>query len=360
MVAFMKKFEQKFIDIDSVISMDNEPDFDNLLDVLKLKAPKRSVIFEFAINEGIIDLATKGLKYDENDPLLLNKKLADGFRILGYDHVCVWPTAFDFASNRNQHKKQSISINEGAVIHDRESFLAYQWNNPDDYSDYDEILGMLTGYISGKQKVIVTGPGGVLEVVIMLVGYENLCLMIYDDPKLVHAIFKEVADRFCRHYEICGQYDIVGGMFSNDDWGFNTQTLMSTEDMRKYVFPWHKKIVAAAHKKNKPAILHSCGNAALIYGDIIDGIGYDGKHSYEDNIQSVEDAYEMLKGRIAVLGGMDLDFVTRKTPEEITQRAKAMLERASECGGYALGTGNSVPASVPFENYLAMIKAVLG
>ena len=35
-----------------------------------------------------------------------------------------------------------------------------------------------------------------------------------------------------------------------------------------------------------------------------------------------------------------------------------MIERASKRGGYALGTGNSVPEYVPDEKYFAMIKAI--
>ena len=61
--------------------------------------------------------------------------------------------------------------------------------------------------------------------------------------------------------------------------------------------------------------------------------------------------------RIAVLGGIDLDFVCRSTPAQITVRCQAMLDRAAARGGYALGTGNSVPDYVPHENYLAMIAA---
>jgi uroporphyrinogen decarboxylase len=34
-----------------------------------------------------------------------------------------------------------------------------------------------------------------------------------------------------------------------------------------------------------------------------------------------------------------------------------MLERASERGGFALGTGNSVPEYVPDENFFALIRA---
>ena len=44
------------------------------------------------------------------------------------------------------------------------------------------------------------------------------------------------------------------------------------------------------------------------------------------------------------------------TPEQIQARCRAMLERTATRGGYALGTGNSIPEYVPVENYFAMIR----
>ena len=117
--------------------------------------------------------------------------------------------------------------------------------------------------------------------------------------------------------------------------------------MRQFVIPWHRQIADTIHAAGKPAILHSCGNQDLLYGDII-AIGYDAKHSYEH-----------LQGRIAVLGGIDLDFVCRSTPQQVYERSREMLVRADSRGGYALGTGNSVPEYTPDESYFAMIAAAL-
>ncbi|MFW5915743.1 MAG: hypothetical protein ACOCTQ_04640 [Planctomycetota bacterium] len=54
-----------------------------------------------------------------------------------------------------------------------------------------------------------------------------------------------------------------------------------------------------------------------------------------------------------------MDYVCRNQPGEIYERRRAMLERASDRGGYAPGTGNSVPDYVPDEHYFAMITAAL-
>jgi uroporphyrinogen decarboxylase len=54
---------------------------------------------------------------------------------------------------------------------------------------------------------------------------------------------------------------------------------------------------------------------------------------------------------------MDVDFVCRSSPDAVYERSKAMLKLTATRGGYALGTGNSVPEYVPQENYFAMLAA---
>ncbi len=73
----------------------------------------------------------------------------------------------------------------------------------------------------------------------------------------------------------------------------------------------------------------------------------------------VEEAYERWHDRFAILGGIDVDFVCRSTPEQVYTRCRAMLERTAGRGGYALGTGNSVPSYVPDEQYFAILRAVV-
>jgi uroporphyrinogen decarboxylase len=244
------------------------------------------------------------------------------------------------------------------VIFDRESFEKYPWPDPEK-GDF-EFLNDIKPEIPDGLKLVVSGPGGVLENVIKLVGYDNLCLLSIDDEELTAEIFEAVGSRLARYYEICAGYDSVGALISNDDWGFKTQPMLSPEAFRKFIIPWHKKIAEAGHKKGKPVVLHSCGNLETLMDDIIDDIKYDGKHSYEDNICPVEEAYEKWSSRIAIMGGLDLDFICRSSKEAVYERAKNMLERSSSRGAYALGSGNSIPEYVPKENYYAMISAATG
>lgn len=329
------------------------PNFDNLLKVLHCQRPDRPTLFEFFLNEDLEKRIVFGSVEEAKDwPRYVIQAAA--FRKAGYDYLTVLTPNFGFPAGE-RHRGKSVSINEGGVISDWDSFHAYPWQNPDD-AEYD-MLDKVANELPDGMKIIAHGPGGVEENVITLVGYENLCFMIADDPELVSAIFEAVGSRLVRFYEHVAAHPNVGACISNDDWGFKTQTLLSVSQMREYLFPWHERITAAIHAEGKPAILHSCGYYGEIIDAVIDEQHYEGRHSYEDGIQPVEEAYEAQKGRIAVLGGIDVDFVCRSTPEDIYKRSKAMLCRSEADGGYALGTGNSVPGYVPQENYFAMIYA---
>ena len=350
----MIKFEKKFTDF-AAIRNTRKPDFSNIIKILNNQKPSRFTLFEFFLNNPLEFLLSGRSEKPEGQTEVLKCRI-EAFCAAGYDYTTIHASDFAFKHRNNDHNAKSISVNEGAIITNREEFKAYNWESPNDY--YNGRVENLCTYLPDGMKFIIYGPGGVLENVMALTGYDNLCYMIADDEELVFEIFEKVGLRLIEYYERIIDLDCVGAIISNDDWGFNTQTMLSTSDMRKFVFPWHKKIVDLAKKANKPAILHSCGQLINVYDDIIDDIGFNGKHSYEDNIMPVEQAYEMLKGRIAVLGGIDLDFVCRKTPEEVYERACNLLAQTNGIG-YGLGTGNSIPYYTPNENYLAMISAVL-
>lgn len=334
-----------------------EPNFNNLLDIFSGRKPERPTLFEFYLNNDLEEELAGRKECTDFDDYLARK--IEAFRVAGYDYVTISTSGFYFTADTKIDGKETKSLNDGHIITDWESFEKYEWADPVD--SYDGLVERIAGKLPEGMKFNVSGPNGVLENVIGLVGYDNLCFMIADEPELVEAIFDEVGSRLVSYYKHALSIDSVGMIISNDDWGFNTQTLLSVADMKKYVFPWHQKIIEAAHSVGKPVVIHSCG----CMDQIIDLFGadgelpFDGKHSYEDNIKPVEQAYEEYKSRFAVMGGIDLDFLVRKTPDEVYKRACDLIEQTNGCVRFGMGSGNSIPPYVPNENYYAMILAAV-
>jgi uroporphyrinogen decarboxylase len=331
-----------------------KPDFErNTLRALTGGVPGRASLFELFLN-GDFYLRLAGwdkLPADETEYL---KLVVEAMARAGYDYATTHASQFHFELLSHE-RRNTISLNDAPMITDWASFERYHWNDPADF-DCGK-LERARAFLPEGMKLMVMGPGGVLENTISLTGYDNLCVMLYEEPELVREITTRVGEALVKYYALVAEIDTVGFLCSNDDWGFNTQTFLSPGDMRKYIFGWHEKIVRIAHRAGKPCILHSCGYFDEVMDDIVHHMKFDARHSYEDNICPVEEAYERLNGRIAVLGGIDMHFMVSETPERIFARATAMLERSRTRGGYLLGTGNSVPEYIPFENYKALLRA---
>ena len=127
--------------------------------------------------------------------------------------------------------------------------------------------------------------------------------------------------------------------------------------MRNHVLPQYRKIIEAVHAAGKPFLWHSCGCIFEIMNDVL-ALGIQAKHSNEDGIAPFGEWISRYGGRIALLGGFDMDFLCRRTPREIFEQVRTAGRKYRDMAkGYALGSGNSIPDYVPPENYLAMISA---
>ena len=176
------------------------------------------------------------------------------------------------------------------------------------------------------------------------------------------ALVKEVVDRVGRlilaaFERFCAMTGIFA-LWLGDDMGFKTATLISPEHLRQYVLPWHRRYAELAHATGRFFLLHSCGHVEAVMPDLIEDVRIDGKHSFEDAIVPVEEFKKRWGDRVAVLGGVDVDLLSRAPQESIRRRTGEILDRCAPGGGYACGSGNSVTNYVPARNFLTMVEAV--
>ncbi len=341
--------------------MQRAPDFRELEKVLRRERPSRPVLFEFIMNPPVLErLAGARWIREAGTPDEHMRNLIAGFEAGGYDHAAVYPWWMGWMRfpSVERAEGESVGMAHGGVITDAASFAAYdRW--PDAEALDLSVLDRARDWLPSGMKLIVMANCGVLENVTNLAGYEDLCFLLADEPEVARRLFAEVGSRILRFYERCVEHETVGAVVVNDDWGFKTQLFLSPEQMREHVFPWHRRMVEAAHRAGRPAILHSCGQMELVWEDIIGDLRFDAKHSFEDTILPVERAMDRFGRRIAILGGLDLDFLCRSTPEQVKARARGLVGRMLRDGGYALGSGNSIAEYVPWENYMALRAAAL-
>jgi uroporphyrinogen decarboxylase len=242
-------------------------------------------------------------------------------------------------------------LHEG-IITNREEYEAYRWPSSEEISIFP--VEYAASRMPEGMKVMLMYTG-IFEDLKQMMGFETLAYATADDPELIDDILEQLTR--IAEYTVgrAAAHPATGAVFYGEDMGFNTGTLLSPAFMKQHVIPRHKRIADACHAHGKPFLLHSCGNVIALMDDLIEVVGIDAKHSFEDKILPVEEWYARWGDRISIIGGVDMDILSRGTEEEVRSRTRRILEACAPGGGYCMGSGNSVANYVKLENYYAMI-----
>ncbi len=234
-----------------------------------------------------------------------------------------------------------------------EEFERYPWPRVEEFDFFP--FEYLNQHLPDGMGLISSHGGGMFEHLSWIMSFEGLCTALYEAPDLVKAIADRLGNLMVPFYRHLLDLDRLAVVFPGDDMGYRSSTMISPRDLRTHILPWHKQFAAMAHARSIPYFLHSCGNIFSLMDDLIDDVGIDGKHSFEDAILPVEEFQRRYGQRVAVLGGVDINILSGKPPEEVRARVHELILTCGPAGRYAIGSGNSVPSYVPVENYLTMI-----
>jgi len=327
----------------------------------------RVYFIELLIDEEVKETLVRrfGLMDDvtPDDPFYALKREVQVQRFLGYDYVrcgvddvgikVVRRTAEDTADLCRSGGRAYVDEHRGPIATWAE-FESYPWPDP---------AKLATRNLDWFQQnlpedMCIIGSGGFAhfaEYLTWLMGYETLCYALFDQRDLVAAISRRLVDIYRVVAERMLQFDRVKLLWGADDMGFRSGTLISPADLREFVLPGHVAMAQAAHAADRLYLLHCCGKIDAIMDDLLDDVRIDGLHSYEDTITTIEETKMQYGHRMAVLGGIDVDFLCRADEAAVRRRTRQTLEHCQAGGGFCLGTGNSVANYLPLANYLAML-----
>jgi len=329
-----------------------DPDFERFLHAVRRdQTPDRVPFVELGVDAEIMEAVLEG-------PADTVEQQVRFWHALGYDGASVkakipWTRLRDHAADTAAlpHGEREWANVHATAFTDRAGFEAFPWPRPEDV-DYSDIETAVRTVPEGMG--VIGRTSGVLENTMFTLGFQGLSYLLADAPDVVRETLDTVGALLLGVVETMASMDGVGAVFFGEDMGFKTATMLSPATLRELIFPWHRRIVGAAHAAGKPIILHSCGNVKGIMDDILD-IGWDARHSYEDIIQPITEAKALYGDRIAVLGGIDMDLLSRGSEEAVRARVREVVACCAPGGGFALGSGNTVANYIPLANYLAML-----
>ena len=347
------------------------PDVEALLGVIRReRAPKRVHHIELFLDPEVKDaLAARfgleeGLQRAEPHFALRRDILLHGF--LGYDvfRLPLAPkkifglpelTAADTTEGQQSRGQRAWTEEHAGPIGSWRDFEGYPWPEVRDI-DLSELEWAEKNLPENMGVYDLTAH--VLEMVSFLLGYERMCYLLHDDPALVRAVAERIGRFYVDWSRTLADFRCVAFLWGSDDMGFRTSTMVSPQVLRELILPWHRACAEAGKARGKPYLLHACGDLSEIMEDLIGEVGVDAKHSFEDGILPVTEAFRRYGDRLALLGGIDMDLLCRGSEQEVRARVRQTLEacfRPAGGRGYCLGTGNTVANYLPLGNYLAML-----
>ena len=337
-----------------------QPDYRNIEACAFNKRPERIPLYEHNFDAGILEKVS-GRKFAHCFPDDLNG-FFQGYclaqRDLGYDAVTFEGCIISVLPNGGALGRPQPGYIDGA-----DKFKGYPFDKIKDFyiARFKPQFDALQRNMPQGMKAIGGVGNGVFEIAQDLCGFEGLCMIKYDEPEMYADLFAKIGDTMYGIWEwflseYPGLYCVVR---FGDDLGYKSNTMLAAGDIKRHIIPQYKRIVDLAHKHNKPFLLHSCGNIFPVMDELISEAGIDAKHSNEDQIATFDVWVNKYGNKIGNFGGIDTDCLVsmdNKALAELVTRTYNMADKKN--GGFAIGSGNSIPYYVNPEKYLLMVNTV--
>jgi uroporphyrinogen decarboxylase len=192
-------------------------------------------------------------------------------------------------------------------------------------------------------------------------GMEELFIDFSMRKNYAHYLFDTISEKsFGFLDEMLDNYgDGIDIVYMADDYCSQLGPLFSPEMFREFVFPYLSKTVEKVHRHHKKFLLHVCGAVRPLLPIIIEA-GVDMLEPIQIKAEGMEPAgLKRDFGKdICFYGGVDLqDVLCKRTPAQVSDEVKRLIDILGKDGGYILGPGHTyIQIDAPIENILAMYK----
>lgn len=241
----------------------------------------------------------------------------------------------------------------------REDLALYAPPDPRAPGRLDEIetAVRINGDTAGEPVAILGGVGGPLTLSWMLLGYERIGLMLYDDPAWLRDVAQLAVDFALPAVDRMAEAG-VDGMIVSEDLGSSSGGLLSPQHFRAIYKPALAEIVRRIKKTGLPVILHSCGRIYEFLDDVAD-IGVDALHALQRtagmDLAAVKRGYGH---RMCLIGNIDSSrTLPFGSPDDVAREVRDAIAVAAPGSGYILGSDHSLHDGISVENILAMFRA---
>jgi uroporphyrinogen decarboxylase len=331
-----------------------KPDLESFLSTLKRNKSKKIPIAELGIHPYIKE------KFIGRKILSIKDEI-DFWSSAGYDYIKIQPDVH-FVKNKEEYKRyytlnkhsfnRSWSSEVDGIINDDIDFEKYLFpeKNTVSYKKFELAAKSLPDNFG-----IVGQYGDIFTLTWELMGFEKFSIALFENYDLVKKINIKLGDLIVDMIGNMLQHSDVCAIWYSDDIAFTSGLIVSPEILDDLFFPWLKKIGILTKQYDKPFIYHSDGNLFEVIDKIIE-CGVNVIHPIEPKAMNIKTVKNQYGDKLALIGNIDVDLLARGSKSEIIKAVIENIESVGLLGGYCVGSGNSIPEYVNYENYLTMIQ----
>jgi uroporphyrinogen decarboxylase len=337
------------------------PDYRRFVDTTWRREPDRVPIAEIGVDrpmkEKLLGKPVRDVKTD-----------VEFWHQAGYDYIYLRPD-YEFphtippatSTGRPQYDvclenaPKSESLVGPGVITRREDLDAYPWPDPEN-DDYYRPLREAIGCLPPGMG-LVSGVGGIFTRTWMLLGLEQFCFALAEQPDLIAEIFRRAGEIQCAVLRKLLREAQVVAVWYGDDLAYTESTMVSPRVFRQYLFPWMEELAGIAHSAGLPFLFHSDGKLWDVIPDLI-ALGVNALHPIEPKAMDINLVKAKYGDKLALIGNIDMNLLTLGTPEEVRDQVRQRIKDLAPGGGYAVGANPGISYYVRPENYAAMREAV--
>jgi uroporphyrinogen decarboxylase len=257
--------------------------------------------------------------------------------------------------NPGETDDRAWNLEYTSFIEDRASFDEFPWEAAAEI-DLSKIREVGSYLPKGMKAIAVSGKLFTLSW--MLMGFNNFSIKLILEEDLVADVVAKVAEIQLSALDQIFSLDHVAGVWVVDDLAFGNGPMISPEAYRTHIFPWYRKIAERLHASGRIFLMHSDGDMSLLLPDLIE-MGLDVLQPIDPTCMDIVKVKAEFGSKLCLVGNVSNELLRTGSPEEVLAHAIGLIKTVGIGGGFALGSGNSVPAWAKYENFLAMRKAAL-
>lgn len=338
---------------------------ERFLAALRREEPDRVPLFDFLFQEPLYEALIGHRPGSYNGPDAVRCALA-------LDHDGVWLPFGGFSGYRPEYLAKDVYRDEWGTTY-RKNETSWPLDAPIDYpiktrrdlAGYrppDPALPGRTAEIQAARAMdnddiaLLGGIQGPFTTAWLLMGYENICYALYDDPGLLSQVF-QLSNAFFK--EAAKQSVEAGcvGIWVSDDLGSSSSGFFKREHFRRYILPPLAELIEHVAGLGVPVLFHSCGHIRPYLEDLTQT-----KISAIHPLQRTAgmDLGEVKEGygdRWCIIGNIDSSrTLPFGTPHEVAAEVREAIETAAPGGGFVLASDHSLHDGIPVGNIVEMFR----